>query len=237
LLSILVIKKLCQSHCPVQPGCSDFKIIGVFGSNDVINCLNLTTWLYFDCLTRCNCDRQSTFSLGANLVGSYCAYWVHQPCIVTKTKNLLPCIRNAEFAVGLDKCSCAQEEWPETVVDEIYFEDRTALAEESLPLTATSGQIGWRKSLKSFSVPKVMRSARPTSGMMEMLAEKLKWIGRETNSYNGRSCSASTNGTCKIKIMVCSSGRWMKESSSLYKSAGSCTNFWKWFLLAMSSIW
>jgi len=91
--------------------------------------------------------------------------------------------------------------------------------------------------LKVSVSPIAMRSVRPTSGMMEMLAEKLKWIGRETNSFNGRSCSASTNGTCKIKIMVCSSGRWMKESSSLYKSAGSCTNFWKWFLLAMSSIW
>ncbi len=38
-----MIKKLCQRHCPVQPGCSNFKIIRIFSSNNVIHSLNMTT--------------------------------------------------------------------------------------------------------------------------------------------------------------------------------------------------
>jgi hypothetical protein len=51
-----------------------------------------------------------------------------------------------------------------------------------------------------------MRSAGPTSGTTEMLAEKLKWMGRETNSLSGSKCEASTKGTCRIKMIVWSAG-------------------------------
>ncbi len=68
---------------------------------------------------------------------------------------------------------------------------------------------------KELVSPMVMRSTRPTCGTTEMFALKLKWIGKETNSYSVKRWSASMKGTCRIKIIVCSSGWWIKEMSSL----------------------
>jgi hypothetical protein len=75
--------------------------------------------------------------------------------------------------------------------------------------------------------PMAMRSAWPTSRTTEMLAKKLKWIGRETNSYNSRRCSVSTNG--RMILTVCSSNQWMNETSNLYRSASWWTKLWKLF--------
>ncbi len=67
-----------------------------------------------------------------------------------------------------------------------------------LHLSRSEDERVWKVSVS----PLAIRSARPTSGTSEMLTEKLKWMGSETNSYRGSKCSASTKGTCKIKIIV-----------------------------------
>ncbi len=46
-----------------------------------------------------------------------------------------------------------------------------------LQLARSEEESIWKVSVS----PILMRSARPTLGMTEMLAEKLKWIGRDTN--------------------------------------------------------
>jgi hypothetical protein len=105
------------------------------------------------------------------------SYWVHKPCVVAKAENLLSPVPNPELTIVLDESDAAQVEQSQAIIDDISLEDSAAFAEKGLSkslahlqFVRSEGESFWEASV----FPMAMRSEVPTSGMTEMLAEKMK---------------------------------------------------------------
>ena len=86
------------------------------------------------------------------MVGCDGSNGIDDPSVVTQTVNFLPGAVDTEFAVVFDQRGCSKVQGAKAVLNNVDLKNGSSFTEKRLSQTFTVGQIGGRKSLKSFSV-------------------------------------------------------------------------------------
>ncbi len=130
--AVIVVEKLRQSHRLVEPRGDNFDILVLVHSDQVVHCRDVAAWGHCDRLPWFDGYWKQIASFGAHMVCGNRAYWVHEPCVVSKAVNLLSGVGDPEFAVVFDQRGAAQVKWPQAIIDDVGLKECAAITEESV---------------------------------------------------------------------------------------------------------
>ncbi len=123
LIIVIMVEKLGQRHCPVQPGVDDFFVLQFVSRNEVVHSGNVTTVSDGDGLSGFDRQWRKISGFWADLVGCDSTNGVDNPCVVTQTVDFLLGVVDAKFAVGLDEFGTTKVEGAKAVMNNVGLEN------------------------------------------------------------------------------------------------------------------
>ncbi len=148
LIIVIMVEKLRQRHCPVEPGVNNFFVFRFVSRNKVVHGRNVTALFDRDGLSGFDHQGGKSSSFWADLVGCDSTNGVDDPCVVAQTVDFLLGVVDAEFAVVLDECGAPKVEGAKAVLNDVGLENGLSFTEKRLTQTLAVGQIRSRKCLE-----------------------------------------------------------------------------------------
>ncbi len=96
---VVVVEKLRQRHCPVEPGIEDFHVLRVVSGNEVVHGRNVASCFDGDGLAQLDGEGLQRSSFRAYLACHDGSDGVDEPSVVAQAVELLRGVVDLEFAV------------------------------------------------------------------------------------------------------------------------------------------